>query len=177
MARASGSSTCMSLTWAGTAGLAAAGALGLALAISGRGGLLVWMRLAGWAAWALYLAGFLVSMLAAHVNWGGVNALFWQEPRTVGAMRALAVALIVQVVNVWLPWPRVCGLLSAGLAAFVVWLSRGGDDFLLHPGDAIGGSTSPGIQLTFLAMAALWLLAGALLVWYVRARLSARAAA
>ncbi len=55
--------------------------------------------------WALYFAvGFVLSLAAAQVNWG---AVFLAEPRVAGALRGLAVALLVQVANAWLPWPRV----------------------------------------------------------------------
>ena len=157
----------VALTWAGAVGLVAAGLVGGALAFTGREWLRPWMAAVGWVGWGFYLAGFLVSMGAAQVNWGGVNALFWREPRTVGAIQVLAVALIVLVLGGWLRWPRVQGALNAVLAAFVAWSSLGTTTFILHPSAAVGAS-SEGVQARFAAVFLLSCLGGAWSVWRLR---------
>ncbi|MBN1285296.1 MAG: hypothetical protein JXB47_07860 [Anaerolineae bacterium] len=156
----------VALTWAGMVGLGAAGLLGAWVFFS-NSRWEPWLLTVGRVATAAYAAGFVVSLGAEQVNWGGI---YWNEPRTIGAMQVTAVALIVQVVSAWLPaaaWRgRARGLLSAALFGFVLWQGRAGS--LLHPDSAASASDSSAIQLTFLAMFALCCLGMVWLVWYIR---------
>ncbi len=158
----------VALTWAGMAGFAVAGLLGAAVLVTARIGaegkpewLASGMLALGRAALGVYAAGFVVSMAAQQINWGG---LFWSEPRTIGALQVLGVALIVQVAIAWVPWMWARGLLSAALAVFVFWLGRG--ESILHPENAIGGTSSGGIRGTFLVMFALCSLGMVWAVWH-----------
>ena len=42
--------------------------------------------------------GFLLSLLAAKINWGGI---LWTEPRAIAALRILSIAMMVQVFVFW----------------------------------------------------------------------------
>ena len=150
----------VALMWTGMLGFAVAGLLGLALAILARPLLQSWMRAVGWVALAFYAAGAAMSIVAAHVNWGGV---LWSEPRMSATLIGLAVSAIVLVVSGWLPWRRAQGLLGAGLAAYLI-VSLRSAPLLFHPPNAVEASSSVAIQLTF---AALFGLSGAAAVWLI----------
>lgn len=158
----------VALTWAGMTGLGVAAALGAGVILfdSRRSTLESKMLTTGRVATGVYTAGFIVSLAAEQINWGGI---YWSEPRTISAMQITAVALIVQVVNAWLSggiwYSRLRGLLSVALFGFV--LLRGRVESLLHPDNAASDSGSPAIQLTFVALFALCCMGMAWAVWYL----------
>lgn len=154
----------VALTRAGTLGLHLAGLLGLAVLLTGRQPLHDWTVAVGWAGLGLLAGGFLVSLLAQAVSWGGIA---WQEPRVSSALSVLAVALIVYIGGGWLPHLRVRGALAAALVAYMTWANeRAGR--VLHPGDAIGSSSSSAIQLSAWGLLILSVLLGAWIVWQLR---------
>jgi hypothetical protein len=156
----------VALSRAGMIGFYLAGLVGLAALVSASERLAAWMRAISWAALGLAVAGFLISGVAQMASWGGIA---WDEPRVVAALQVLAAAAIAQVIAAWAPWVRVRGLAYVLLAAFQLWTAQGAAN-VLHPGNAISGSTSPAIQAAGVALLALALLLGAWIVWQVRRR-------
>jgi hypothetical protein len=152
------------LIWAGLACFVAAGFLGVAVALSGQGRWLRWMRIVGWAGVIMYGAGIGMSMVASQVNWG---AVFLQEPRMAAALNGLAIAIIVQIVISWLPVKRLSGVLAVLLVILLFWMNRQAS-LVLHPPNPIGTSPSQRIQMTFFAMFVLCSLVAVWVVWFLR---------
>lgn len=151
----------VALTRAGMWGFYLAGLLGLAALATADARVQQWSQVVGWVAFALFVAGGLVSLMAERVTWGGIP---WSEPRNVTTLNVTAVAIIVLILNGWLPWLRLRGLLSAALALFVAWVIPR-TPLVLHPADPVGTSSSVAIRATFLGLTALAVLLGAWLVW------------
>ena len=76
----------------------------------------------------------------------------------------MAVALIVLILNLWIPWIRVRGLLYLALAGFVVWVIPR-TPLVFHPANAIGSSPSALIRWAFLALTLIACLIGLWFVW------------
>jgi hypothetical protein len=151
----------VALIWAGMTGLAVAGLMGLVVLVGGNERAAQLMDKIGWVGLAFYAAGVGISILASKINWGSV---FWQEPRMRVALNMLALILIIEIIGSWLPWPRIRGLLSAGLIAALAWSTLAAP-LVLHPRNPITTSSSSGIQLTFLGLFALCLVAAVWIVW------------
>jgi hypothetical protein len=156
----------VALTWTGMLGIGLAGALGLALAVSGRAGLAGWMRPAGLVGLGFFAAGLAVSGFAAGATWGG---MFWEEPRTRANLQVLAVGVIVGVAAPWLANPRGQGVLFALLTAVMFGLVAGAQ-LVLHPRSPILSAASPAIPATFFGLGAVSSLAALGLVAHLRRR-------
>jgi hypothetical protein len=150
--------------WTGMVGLLFAGVLGIPVLFSANKNLQAWAHTVSWVAVGSFAVGVILSQIAAKINWG---AVFWNEPRMIASLLFLTVALLVQIVNSWIPWYRLRGLLSTFLATFLMW-SILGPPLVLHPKSPIRESPSLGIQLTFLGMFILFCLALAWVVLYIR---------
>ncbi len=148
------------LIWTGIAGFTVGGVLGLLVLVRDDARLDGWAQVVGWVACGFFAAGFLSSMLASSINWGGV---FLAEPRNTSALMVLCVALIVQIWGSWPVWVRLKGLLRVLLVVVFTW-SNLTTPLVLHPQDPIRTSTSVAIQYSFLGIFALFSLAGALMV-------------
>src|SRR6185503_7920003 len=111
----------------------------------------------GWVTLAVLVGALLTGMLAAQINWGGV---FWDEPLMVMLIRALLIFAAAHIAGGWLPWPRLAAILvaAAGLAVIVALRLT---PQILHPGNAIGASSSAGIRVTFAVVFALVLVMAA----------------
>lgn len=138
----------VTLIWAGMLGFLVAGILGLVLAFVPKSSLLSWKRNISWVAFIWFAVGFLMSLLAARINWG---AVYWDEPRLISSFQFLVVALFIQIGNRYLRGHRFRGLLTAFLAFFMMWWILGTPQ-VLHPGSPIRESNSLAIQLTFLGL-------------------------
>ncbi len=158
----------VALVWAGMLGFAINGLLGIVLMLSGRRSLKEWIELVGISTLLIFIASVLVSLLAEQINWGGI---LWQEPRNQAVFTVTAVAVIVHIVNSWLPWIRWRGLLPLALALFVLQTLPGAPR-VLHPENPVRNSSSQAMQSTFLIMFALSTILGGWLVWYLRTRSS-----
>ncbi len=156
----------VALIWTGMSGMLAAGLLGLALALSSRTDVGEWMDTVGWVTLGFLAAALIASFAAQTVNWNGI---FLDEPRMHVSIRVLAVFLIVQIANRWLPWNRARGLVVAVTAA-VVLASMRFTPLVLHPKDPISISSSVPIQLTFVVLFLLCLAAAAVAVRYMMQR-------
>jgi hypothetical protein len=148
------------LIWAGMLGFALNGLLGLAVAATGSKKLADWLHIIGLVALGVFVASVIVSLVAEQVNWGGI---FWQEPRNMAVFSVTAVAIIVIVLNSWLPWQRLHGLLAAGLAAYAI-LTLPSAPMVMHPENPARASSSMGIQYGFYGVFVLALLIS---VWFV----------
>ena len=152
------------LIWAGMLGFALNGLLGLAVAATDSKKLADWLHVIGLVALVVFVVSVIVSLVAEQVNWGGI---FWQEPRNMAVFSVTAVAIIVLVLNSWLPWRRVQGLLAAGLAAYAI-LTLPSAPMVMHPENPARSSSSMGIQYGFYGVFVLAMLMGVWAVWYWR---------
>ncbi len=152
------------LIWTGIAGFSIGGLLGLLVFLRNDAQLDGWAQTVGWVACGFFAAGFLSSMLASSINWGGV---FLAEPRNLSALMVLCVALIVQIWGSWPVSPRLKGLFRVALVAIFIW-SNLTTPLVLHPQNPIRTSTSQAIQYAFLGIFLLFSLAAALLVVALR---------
>ena len=156
----------VALTWTGMLGILAAGALGVALIITGRAGLARWMTPAGLVGLGFFAAGLVVSGFAAGATWGG---MFWEEPRTRANLQVLAVGVIVGVAAPWLANRRGQGLLFVILAA-VMFALVAGAQLVLHPRSPILSAASLAIPATFFSLSVICSLAALGLVAHLRRR-------
>jgi hypothetical protein len=153
----------VALSRAGGIGLLVAGLIGIAVLITDGDSLDRWLKAAGIVALAIYALGFIVSIAAQALSWGGIA---WREPRVAAALNGLAVGLIVVILAGWVPWRRLRGARYVGLAAFIAWTQMNATN-ILHPGSAISSSPSGLIRFTGLALLVLTLIAGAWVVWEI----------
>lgn len=117
-------------------------------------------RLDGWLRrlWAggvvMFGLGYGLSLLAAHVAWGGI---FWAEPRVRASVGVLAVGMIV-----WAVAPRVTNkaaghlLWPVGLAAIMAMLANA--QRIIHPESPVQDVTPWSIRGTFYGLTAIMLL-------------------
>lgn len=152
----------VALTRAGMWGFYLAGVLGLVIAVTKRSGLQHWTQVLTWVSFALFFAGGIGSIFAQQASWGG---LLLEEPRNRSSLSVMAVALIVLLINGWIPWIRVRGLLYAALAVYAAWIIPS-TPLVFHPANAIGSSPSTAIRWAFLVLTVLACLIGAWFVWF-----------
>ena len=152
------------LIWAGMLGFALNGLLGLAVIATDNKKLANWLHIIGLVSLGVFVVSVIVSLIAEQVNWGGI---FWQEPRNMAVFSVTAVAIIVLVLNSWLPWRRVQGLLAAGLAAFAI-LTLPSAPMVMHPENPARTSSSMGIQYGFYGVFVLAILMSVWFVWRYR---------
>lgn len=152
----------VALMWAGMVGLAVAGLAGGLIAVKDNIALRRWMEAISWVSLGMFMAGVVISFWAAWINWGAVS---FQEPRTAAGITFSAIALIIKIIGGWLSRPRLEGLFNAALVPLVLW-STVSSPPALHPTNAVGASTSPAIQLTFIGLLGLALAFEAWLVWF-----------
>ena len=152
----------VALTWTGMGGLFLMGILGLILAISAkRKALQDLAQTLGWVALLFFTGGIVVSLIASHVNWGGI---FWREPRMLAAVNSLAISAILLVVNSWLANSRLRGLIFAMIPAIVAVITLQAPR-VLHPTSPIFSSPAIGIQSAFGLLFLLFAAVGAWIVW------------
>ncbi|MCB9421162.1 MAG: hypothetical protein H6667_15275 [Ardenticatenaceae bacterium] len=152
------------LIWAGMLGFVVNGLLGLVTAVTNNKKLADWLHIIGLVSLVVFVVSVIVSLVAEQVNWG---AVFWQEPRNTAVFSVTAVAIIVLVLNSWLPWRRVQGLLAAGLAVFAI-LTLPAAPMVMHPENPARTSSSMGIQYAFYGVFLLAVMISIWAVWYWR---------
>lgn len=103
--------------------------------------------------------GFVLSLMAAKINWGAIP---WTEPRAVGAMRILAMGLIIQVLAFWFPQYRFRAVLNIGLLIFA-GLTSATMRNAVHPTNPIFTSESNSFAIAVLTLTGLVML----LAWWV----------
>lgn len=154
----------VAFTRAGMIGLYLCGFLGLIIAVTNNVKLQSWTQTVGWVSFALFIVGGLFSIFAQQASWGGITLA---EPRNRTTMTLIAVVVIVLLLNEWLPWIRVRGLLYVALAGYVAWVIPR-TPVVLHPENAGGSSPSAWIRLTFPLLTALAILIGLWMVTFLR---------
>jgi hypothetical protein len=147
-------------TRAGMLGIYASGLLGLLVATTANERLQSWSQTVAWVSFALFVIGGIFSIFAQRASWGGVALA---EPRMRTSLTVTAVIVIVLLLNSWIPWIRLRGLLYTALALYIAWAIPN-TPLILHPQNAVGTSPSLWIRLTFPALTTLALLMG---LWFV----------
>ena len=133
------------LTRAGMVGFYICGLLGLIIAITNHAKLQSWTQTAAWVSFGLFVLGGIFSIFAQQASWGGVPLA---EPRVRMSMTMTAIIVIVLLVNEWIPWVRVRGLLYVGIAGYIAWILPR-TPLVLHPENAGGTSPSTWIRMAF----------------------------
>jgi hypothetical protein len=152
--------------WASLAGFIAAALVGLAGLLLRRPALNYWSRALGRAGLAFWITYLPISMWAMQTNW---NGLFLAEPRwRVGLIFAIG-GLILQIGVSLLDDPMWASVSNIAFAS-VLFLALGSTEQVMHPSSPIFGSGAWRIQLYFLTLIALTLLAGWQLtrLWHAR---------
>ena len=157
--------------WAGKllfAAAALAGLLGLILPKSLWSNLSLALGRTGLLFWLTYLP---MSLIVQLQNWGGI---YWDEPRWRVPLTFGVVGLLLQL-GLWvLNQPRLTNLANLPFG-ITLWWQLGGITNILHPDSPIFGSGASGIQVFFIALLVLTLLAGGLitrLIYAAQARRS-----
>jgi hypothetical protein len=154
----------VSLTWVGMILALLCALLGLGLAISGHERLGAWQRRVFLAFLISFGVGFLVSLYASWLNWGGIPI---QEPKFRTATNVLVAGIGAWALREIVSHPRLKGL-SGVIPAFFLFLSKRSPRMVLHPDNPVVSSPI-GIKGSFYSMFALGiLLAIWFLVWYPR---------
>jgi hypothetical protein len=152
------------VTWTALLGFTLLGIMGVLVLLSANEKLFSWIETISQVSLWIYVASVIIGVLASKVNWGAVA---WTEPRMLASFNLLAAAVIVQMLKIWLPSPRLGGILHVGLMIFMVWTIFS-SALVLHPGDAIRTTESFGIRFAFFSLFFLILSAGTWFVWYLR---------
>jgi hypothetical protein len=143
----------VSLTWTGMLLLAATVLLGLGALISSQGKLSAWQNWLLNSGFILYVLGFLVSMYASVINWGGVP---FNEPPVRRAISYIFVGIVLWVSSRWFNLPKLraaIGILAAAMLLFATESSQS----ILHPESPVNSSPLS-IKSTFYIMFGLGLL-------------------
>ena len=135
--------------------LTAAG-LGLARTVGMLPRLDPWLRPLWAGGIVMFGLGYVLSLLAAQVAWGGI---FWAEPRVAASVGVLAVGMVV-----WAVSPRVTensgGHLLWPVALTGIMAMLGSAQRVIHPADPIQDVTPWSIKGTFYGLTAIMLLVG-----------------
>ncbi|MFN2121974.1 MAG: hypothetical protein ACK2UP_00590 [Candidatus Promineifilaceae bacterium] len=143
-------------TRAGMVGFYLCGMSGIIIALTNNAKIQSWTQTAAWVSFGLFVLGGLFSVFAQQASWGGVP---FAEPRVRMSMTITAVIVIILLVNEWIPWIRVRGLLFTAIAGYILWvLPR--TPLVLHPENAVGTSPSTWIRLAFPVLTGLAFLMG-----------------
>ncbi len=154
----------VAVTWTALLAIAAWGLLGLGVALTDHPRLYSWLTTIRPLAFGIYLVSAVLGMLSSKINWGAVG---WLEPRMQATLSTLAVAIVVVVLNAWLPARRIQGVLGALMLAYTYWAIFS-SPLVLHPENPIMSSDSGAIKLTFFICFALVLAIAAWILWYLR---------
>jgi hypothetical protein len=158
----------VALIKAGMWGIYLSGLLGLLILITGQSKLQPWAQIIGWVGFAFFLAGGIVSVFAGFATWGGFPL---DEPRNKVMFNVFAITLIILILNTWLPWIRLRGLLYLIPAGYII-LTIPNTPLVLHPGDAGGTSPSAVIRWVFILLPLIAFLIGAWFVYFFGRRMS-----
>jgi hypothetical protein len=137
----------VSLTWAGMLLLAISVILGLIVLLGGKSKNSVWLDRVLNSGFVFYGFGFVVSMYASMINWGGVP---FNEPAVRQAMSFLLIGVVLWLFSKWIGGIRFrggIGLLAAGMLLMATESSQS----ILHPESPVNSSPLS-IKSTFYIM-------------------------
>ncbi len=154
----------VSFIWASMVGFAGSGLLGLVCLFRMKDRLVSLQETIGRVAFVWFMVGLVLSIFAAKVNWG---AVYWQEPRMIASLKFILVAILVLLTSNHIKSGRIKSGLHLFLAFYLMW-SFMGISRVLHPQNPIVDSSSLGIQMTFLSLFILNLLAEIIAVFMIR---------
>lgn len=157
----------VALIWTGMLGLLAVGGLGFWLGVSGQEPVWAWLDSVGWVTLGFLIASFVASAVAQLVNWNGI---FLDEPRMQAMIRVMVAFSLLHVAQRWLPAIRWRGWLLA-VASPILLLTLRTTPLVLHPNDPITVADSWPIQVTFLILFLICLVAAIVIVISFRSRL------
>lgn len=140
----------VSLTWVGMLLFVIGAIMGAVVLFVRKGRLTKWHRFLFLTAVIFYSVGFLVSMYASVLNWGGIP---FQEPRIRNAINVVVVGIAAWALNVMVNDSRVQGLVSLIPFGFILF-AQNGNRTTLHPDNPVN-SAPMSIRSTFLIMFAL----------------------
>jgi hypothetical protein len=153
----------VSFTWTGMVLLLGTAILGLIVLFKGTEQIAGWQRTFLLSALWFYGLGFLISMYASWLNWGGIP---FQEPRIQGTLNVMVAAIAVWLLREILNSRRIQGILGWIPLAFML-TAREGSRMVLHPDNPV--ATSPlSIKLTFFLMFGLAILLSVWFIWVQR---------
>ena len=137
----------VSLTWVGMLLLLVSAIMGVVVLVVRKERLTKWHRSVFLTAIIFYVVGFLVSMYASVINWGGIP---FQEPRIRNTINVVVVGLAAWAIYVMINDSRVQGLASFLPLGFILF-SQNGERTTLHPDNPVN-SAPLSIKATFLVM-------------------------
>ncbi|KAA3659221.1 MAG: hypothetical protein DWQ10_09295 [Calditrichaeota bacterium] len=146
---------------AGKIGLLLVACAGLVSLFIKRDNLLKLIQLTGWISLIFYVAGILISIVAAKVNWGEV---FLAEPRYQSSAIIVLYASTIFILADWMSNTRYLGIIFFSIAPVMLWVDAN-TKLILHPENPVGASPSTGIKSTFFLLFILNLLALMILVY------------
>ncbi len=155
----------VSLTWTGMLLLFLCGLMGVAVVVSKNEILISWLRIVFSLAVGFYSVGFIISMVASYINWGGVP---FREPKVLTAINIILVSGVIWVLTRWIHRKMVIGLLSLVPIIFMIW-TVGESRIVLHPDNPVNSSPD-GIRFTFYGLFFLTLLLAGWLFRYLRGK-------
>jgi len=145
----------VSLTWTGMLAFLGTGILGIMVIITGRRKWADELRRLYLIALGAFSGGFLISMLASQMTWGGVPL---REPRFLVSLSVLGVSLVTFVLVKSAGDHRLGGVFGM-IPIIMIVISFNSSRLILHPDNPV--STAPaGIKYTFLGMFFLAILLG-----------------
>ena len=155
----------VSLTWTGMLLLFLSGLMGIAVVVSKNESLTSWLKTVFSLAVGFYSIGFIISMIASYINWGGIP---FREPKILTALNIIVVSGVIWVLTRWIHRKFVVGLLSLIPIIFMIW-TVGGSRLVLHPDNPVNSSPD-GIRFTFYGLFFLALLLAGWLFRYLRGK-------
>ncbi|NIM92814.1 MAG: hypothetical protein GTO18_03750 [Anaerolineales bacterium] len=152
--------------WTALVGIAAAALSGLVGLLTRRKQLQDWSIALGRTALLFWITYLPLSLWAMSLNW---NGLFLDEPRWRIAFDFAIIGILVQLAIYLLKNSAYGSALNFLYGIAVAW-SLSNADQVMHPDSPITSSNSDQIQLFFMSLTALCLLAGVLLASWLRIR-------
>lgn len=151
----------VSLTWTGMLFLALNGLLGLAVLFSGNQRLACWQRNFFLTGLVFYGVGFLISMYASWLNWGGIP---WQEPKIRAAVNVMVSGIGAWFLRELIGSDRLKGLIGLIPVAYIAVGSQS-PRMVLHPDNPVVSSPL-GIKGSFLSLFLLAFLLALWMLWF-----------
>ena len=132
----------------------------------------VWSGMMAIVAFALWILGFLISMIPAKMSWGVL--VDFSEPRTQMTLRVIAVGVVFLVVVWWINQPKFTAIALIVFAFILLFLVRS-TSLIRHPANPISDSPDRILPLIYLGIVLSAVLASLSLTgWLVKRRSQTR---